>query len=228
MMRREEALAWFEELEGRAKSLPIEKFGMASETKAHEMQPFQAWMTEAETAIDGVFPPTHAIRTKWAKAEKSLSPFNDGAYVVGDAVIGVFQAAMNIIRSDRLGSLLEGVRIEAENDLLDQAQSLLDANYRAAATVIAGGALEIHLRNLCDKFGLPVSSDGSINKYDAAIAQARNLGTPAPYTATDSKQVGVWGGMRNDAAHDPGSFSRSKDEIRRMIDAIRDFIPRTA
>lgn len=228
MMRREDALVWFAELEGRAKSLPIEKFGMASETKAHEMQAFQAWMTEAETAIDGVFPPTHAIRTKWAKAEKSLSPFNDGAYVVGDAVVGVFQAAMSIIRSDRLGSLLDGIRVEAKNDLLDQAQSLLDSNYRAAATVIAGGALEIHLRNLCCKFGLTIGGDGSINKYDAAIAQARNLGTAAPYAATDSKQVSVWGGMRNDAAHDPGSFSRSKDEVRRLIDGIREFIPRTA
>jgi hypothetical protein len=227
MIRREDVLPWFEELEKIAKALPVGVFGMADETKAHEMRAFQAWMTEAETAIEAVMPPGHAIRTKWAKAEKSLSPFNDGAYVVGDAVLGVFDAAVNVIRSDRLSSLLDFMRVETENDLLDQAQSLLNANHRAAAAVIAGGALEIHLRNLCGKFGLTVAGDGSISKYDRAIAQARNLGTATVYSATDSKQAGGWGGMRNDAAHDPAAFGSTKDDLKRMIDGIRDFIPRT-
>jgi len=57
MIRREEVLPWFEELGEKSKSLPIEAFGMGV-TKAHQMQAFQTWMTEAETAIDGVFPPS--------------------------------------------------------------------------------------------------------------------------------------------------------------------------
>jgi hypothetical protein len=184
-------------------------------------------MSEAEAAIDGIFPPTHAIRTRWAKAEASLKPFNDGAYVVGDPVIGVFQAAANILRDNRLGSLLDVVRVETENDLLNQAETLLKANHKAAAAVIAGGALEVHLRSLCGKFGLTVPGDGSISKYDGAIAKARNDGTATVYSATDSKLVGGWGGMRNDAAHDPGAFSSTKEDVRRMIEGIRDFIPRT-
>jgi hypothetical protein len=227
MIRREEVLPWFEELGEKSKSLPIEGFAAGGGTKAHQMQAFQAWMTEAETAIDGVFPPTHAIRTKWAKAEKSLEPFNNGAYVVGDAVIGVFQAALQLLREGRLGSLLDVVRVETESELLDQSQTLLDANHRAAATVIAGGVLEVHLRSLCDKLGLVITGGGSISKYDGAIAQARNLGTVTAYSVTDSKQVSVWGGMRNDAAHDPGAFSSSRDEVGRMIEGIREFIPRT-
>ncbi len=107
MKRREDALPVFEGLETKAKALPVEEFGMAQETKAHEMRAFQAWMSEAEAAIDGVFPPTHAVRTRWAKAEASLEPFNQNAYVVGDAVIGVFEAALNILRNDQLSSLLD-------------------------------------------------------------------------------------------------------------------------
>ena len=227
MIRREQVLPLFEELDKKVKALPTEVFGMASETKAHEMRAFQAWMSEAEAAIDGVFPPTHAIRTRWAKAEKQLKPFNNAAYVVGDVVIGVFEAAFSILQSDRLGSLLDVVRVETENDLLNQAETLLKANHKAAAAVIAGGALEVHLRSLCGKFGLTVPGDGSISKYDGAIAKARNDGTPPAYSATDSKLVGGWGGMRNDAAHDPGAFSSSKEDVRRMIEGIRDFIPRT-
>ncbi len=227
MVRREDVLPLFEELDKKAKALPIEVFGMASETKAHEMGAFQAWMSEAEAAIDGVFPPTHAIRSRWVKAEKQLKPFNDATYVVGNVVIGVFQAALSILRSDSLGSLLDVVRVETENDLLDQAQVLLKANHKAAAAVIAGGALEAHLRSLCGKYGLTIPGDGSISKYDASIAQSRNLGTVTVYSATDSKLVSGWGGTRNDAAHDPGAFSSTKEDVSRMIDGIRDFIPRT-
>jgi hypothetical protein len=190
MIRREDVLPWFEELDMKAKALPTEVLGMTSPIKVHKMRAFQAWMSEAEAAIDGVFPPTHAIRTRWAKAEKQLEPFDDGAYVVGEVNIGVFEAALSIIQSDRLGSLLDFVRVETENDLLDQAQSLLEANHRAAAAVIAGGALEVHLRSLCGKLGLTVPGDGSINKYDGAIGKARNDGVATAYSATDSKHVG--------------------------------------
>lgn len=227
MVRREDVLPLFEELDATAKALPTESFTYGT-MNAHQMRAFQAWMSEAEAAIDGVFPPTHAIRTRWGKAEASLEPFNDNTYVVGDAVIGVFQAALSILRSDCLGSLLDVVRVETEAGLLDQAETLLKANHKVAAAVIAGGALEAHLRSLCAKFGLTVGGDGSISKYDGAIAKARNDGVATVYSATDSKLVGGWGGIRNDAAHDPGAFSRSKEDVRRMIEGIREFISRIA
>jgi hypothetical protein len=227
VIRREDVPAWFEELEKKAHLLPTEVFGY-DRSKAHAIGAFQAWMAEAETAIEAVFPPAHAIRSKWTKAENLLKPFNDGTYVVGDAVIGVFQAAVNLIQGDRLTSLLDLIRAETENDILEQSLALLKANHLAAAAVIAGGALDAHLRNLCRKYSLVVAGDGSISKYDQVIGQARNLGTVTVYSATDSKQVGGWGGMRNDAAHDPGAFVSSKDEVRRMIDGVKDFVSRTS
>ena len=60
MIRREDVLPLFEELEAKAKALPTESFTYGT-MQAHEMRAFQAWMSEAETAIDGVFHPTHAI-----------------------------------------------------------------------------------------------------------------------------------------------------------------------
>ena len=51
MARREDVLPLFEELDKKAKALPIEEFGMVGETKAHEMRAFQAWMGQAEASI---------------------------------------------------------------------------------------------------------------------------------------------------------------------------------
>jgi hypothetical protein len=111
--------------------------------------------------------------------------------------------------------------------LLDQATALLGSNYLAAAAVIAGGALEAHLQHLVAKNGLTIIGDGSISKYDGAIGKARNDGTVTVYEGIDSKLVNSWGGIRNDAAHDPASFNRTQEEVRRMIDGIREFIGKT-
>lgn len=119
------------------------------------------------------------------------------------------------------------IDVQDDGDLLIQSLILLDNNHVAAATAQAGGVLETHLRHLCSKSGLVVTGQGSISKYDGVIAQARNQGNVV-YSATDSKSVMLWGGMRNDAAHDPGAFRSSMQDVRRMIEGIRDFISRTS
>ena len=111
-------------------------------------------------------------------------------------MLGVFQAATKQLREGRLSSLIDGIRAETEDELLDQALVLINANHLAAATVIAGGALETHLRHLVSKNSLTITGDGAISKYDGAIAQVRNNGPVEVYSATDSKQVGAWAGMR--------------------------------
>ncbi len=83
----------------------------------------------------------------------------------------------------------------------------------------------MHLLHLCKKHHLSWSGDGSIFKYDGAIAQARSSGAQV-YSPTDSKLVIGWGGFRNDAAHSPGTFNRSQGEVQRMIQGVREFMAR--
>ena len=131
------------------------------------------------------------------------------------------------MRDNRLSSFIDAIRIESESELLEQALVLVNADHRAAATVIAGGSLETHLRHYVDKHGIPVVGDGSISKYNNAVGQARK-DNPNLYSANDSKQVDAWGGYRNEAAHKPGEFNRSKEDVKRMIEGIREFISRAA
>lgn len=53
----------------------------------------------------------------------------------------------------------------------------------------------------------------------------RNQGVPV-YSANDGKLVEGWGGIRNEAAHTPASFTRGKNQVELMLDGIRDFIAR--
>ena len=142
-------------------------------------------------------------------------------------MLGVIQAAWQQLRDNRLSSILDAVRVETEDELLDQALALVSAKQLAAADSFRWG-----LGSYCViwwlRTPLAIAGDGSIGKYDAAIAKARNDGTASVYAVTDSKLVGGWGGIRNDAAHDPGALSRSPEEVRRMIESIREFISRTS
>jgi hypothetical protein len=130
-----------------------------------------------------------------------------------------------MLEKGQLSSIIGGIRAETEMELLDQAVALLASSHQVSAAMLAGGALETHLSGLCSAHELTPPGTGSISKYDAAIAQARNAGNVI-YNTTDSKNVTAWGGLRNEAAHEPTKFSRSAEEVRLMISGIRDFIAR--
>jgi hypothetical protein len=139
--------------------------------------------------------------------------------------IGVIDGALALVRAGRLTTLIDGIRAETVSEVLDQADALLP-KYTVAATVLAGGALETHLLHLCTRNHVMWPGEGSISNYDQAIGQARNAGAGEVYGVTDSKLIGAWARMRNDAAHDPTSFVRTPDEIRFLIQQVRSFITR--
>ncbi len=147
----------------------------------------------------------------------------------GDIVDRMRSSLMSLRRDVEKGLLRkfeDGVRAETVGEVLDQAEQLLSKNHLVAATVLAGGALETHLRRLCDRSSIMWSGNGGIGAYNDAIGKARNDGTANVYSASEQKQITAWGGLRNDAAHDPTTFAAPKDAIRRMVDGIRDFLVR--
>lgn len=185
------------------------------------------WITKAAVAIEDVFPPSHGVVREWARFREAYANTSTLARSATlDQGRGVLRAARDAVEHGQLTTLETAARCETERDLLEQAEDLLGAGYKPAAAVLAGGALETHLRGLCDRHELKVQPPGSIEKYSAAVAQARKVGPSDIYSKTDGKHVTAWGGMRNDAAHTPGEFAQSTDDVRRMIEGIRDFIER--
>ncbi len=144
------------------------------------------------------------------------------------ANLGVCCTRAPRLRSGRLRTLLDGIRAETVDELLEQAEVLLAGGYLPAAGTIAGGALETHLRHLCERAGCSPTKH-SISKYEQALAQERKAGHEV-ISATDGKSVTAWGGLRNEAAHDPGTFAkeRSKDEVRLFVEGVRQFVGRTS
>jgi len=223
-VNREEILKWFEEIARKPIKLHVSATGA---TEWYEHEEAVAWLTEAHSALESVFPPGHAVNRSWQTIIGSTAKNPDGlsTRAVADAARGVVRSAYEQLYSGRLSSLAVGILAESVMELLDQAETLNRGNFVVAAAVIAGGALESHLSHLCKKSQVTWSGDGSIEKYNNAIGEARNKGTEI-CSATDGKLVTAWGGIRNEAAHAPGAFARSVQDVGSMILGVRQFVAR--
>ena len=196
-------------------------------TSEYDLLDATQWSVRAQTAMESCFSPSHTVLRRWnstlagavggdswrLRTENILAPLQ-----------ATFRAAADLVNAGKVHTFLDGVRAETVLELLDQAHAQSKEGHQLAATVIAGGALETHLAHLCTQHNIPWSGDGSISKYDTAIAAARNLGTVEVYSATRSKEITGWGGRRNEAAHNPTTYAPTRQAVEMYIEQIRMFV----
>lgn len=225
-MNEKEAIEWFDEVLAQGKALPRDP----ENRRIYKIEDVARWANSARNALTSVLPPGHPTLASWDDAFRDTT--GEHIYRLGrDETVhtarGVLESACYLLKSGRLSSFVQGIRAETVTDLLDQAECLADQNYLVAATVVAGGALETFLHFTCTKNRLEWQGHGSIEKYKDAMARARKEGTEI-ISATDEKNVTAWGGMRNDAAHQPTAFNRDQNAVKTYIESIRQFIGRYA
>jgi hypothetical protein len=185
------------------------------------------------SALESVFPPSHAILRRWEDAIARAKQIPKGNRIqtpelwVCNELIGIFRTAITLLKNGLIRSLADGVRAETVAQCLDQAEALGRAGYAAAAMILAGGALEAHLRILCMRFNLSWQRDGSIGSYKQSLDQARNQGTQSLVSSSDSSQIESWGKDRNEAAHTLASFAKAPQQVLHIVEGIRQFVART-
>ena len=122
-----------------------------------------------------------------------------------------------------LESLSELIRGDLFADFLEMADHLAAQSYKDAAAVVAGSALEAHLRALAQKAGVAVeSADGRAKKADTVNAELVKAGA---YAKLDQKAVLAWLDLRNNAAH--GDYDKyTLEQVELLIAGVCDFIRR--
>lgn len=151
---------------------------------------------------------------------------------VGNPVSGRFLAQLKGIVDDLRSALMAGhlvaygelIRSEVFGDVLDMASHLLDEGYKDPAAVIAGTALEIHMRELCKKASIPISvTKGTDVVPKRAASMNDDLRKQGIYSSLEQKQVAFWQDLRNKAAHgDYGLYDHA--QVAQMVQGVRDFI----
>lgn len=137
---------------------------------------------------------------------------------------GILDQVHSSLMSGLLLSYAELIHGEMFGDFLEMAEHLLTQGYKDAAAVVAGTALEVHLRGLCKKHQIPVTvTKGSNTVAKKATGLNDGLLQSKVYNSLEHKQVTAWQDLRNKSAHgDYGSYDAQ--QVALLVQGIRDFI----
>jgi hypothetical protein len=144
------------------------------------------------------------------------------------AGIAMLNVALEEIKEGWLHSLKNLVTAEVFGGLLEMAAYYIEDGHKDAAAVVAGAALESHLKKLAERAGVDITE--VLKSGDVVLKRAGRLNDDlhkvGAYNALDQKQITAWQGLRNDAAH--GNFERyAKEQVALMVDGITSFVART-
>ena len=154
-------------------------------------------------------------------------------YTTDDNVEMSVKAGIYIIESLRyevengwLNNLKGIVSAEIFTDFLEMAEHLLEKDYKDQAAVIIGSVLEEHLRQLCMKKHIPISS---LKKDKLIPLNANTLNTElakiGAINSFDLKSITAQLDIRNDAAH--GHWIKyDKNQVQMMHDYVLNFLSR--
>ncbi len=183
-------------------------------------EPFGAFRSSALSFLSNVFGASHPYCTDF---DSSVSkPYASQV----EAGVGIVTAA----RSELAGGWLQTTRglVSAEifADFLEMAEHLLAEKYKDAAAVIAGSALEEHLRQLATaaKVSTTRTKDG-VDVPLKADALNADLAKAGAYSKLEQKSITAWLDLRNKAAH--GQYDEyGQDQVALMVEGVRQFISR--
>lgn len=158
------------------------------------------------------------------------SEFADKYHTSKDGIKGAL-GVLEAMRKDLEGGYLTELRglISAEifTDFIEMAGHLLQQKYKSPAAVVAGSALEAHLRRLAMRHNIDLMAADQHGVPRPRRAQAINqdLCKASVYTAPDQKMVTAWLDIRNKAAHGEES-NVIESHVEGMLLGIPDFILR--
>ena len=154
----------------------------------------------------------------WKYASSFSGPFNSDSVA---KLFGTLKSLREDYANDFLSSFNEMVDAELFTDILEQAGYLFSQSYFRASAVVAGVALESHLRKLAERNSIPITTDDG--KYIKANSLSGALLKNNIIDKTMHNSVTGWLGLRNDAAH-PDPKEINEGLIEPMIAGIRVFI----
>ena len=183
-----------------------------SRTQVYDMR------TRCVSAIERASGPT----SSYCRSVEEFRKISTSSYDYLSIEIGIARALLSDIRNGYMKSAEELLHSNLFDDYLEMSMHLLDSDYKDAAAVLAGGTLEVHLKNMCSKYGISTERNGKAKKADELNAE---LAKQKVYSKLDQKSVTAWLGLRNDAAH--GNYSAyTKDQVSLLLQGVRDFITR--
>jgi hypothetical protein len=205
---------------------------MQARSKFPDLQGLSSWdyeefNTAALAAMERITGVDSVYFKQASAAIKAPQPPRPDYYTPFRKVHSSLRALRDAVAADHLETASGLIHAAIFADFLEMAQHLLDEGYKDAAAVIAGSALEAHLRQLCVNAAIDTTvtnAGGDIVPKKADRMNAELYGAKI-YPVLDQKSVTAWLDLRNKAAH--GEYDKYlAPQVGLMIPGIRDFVTR--
>jgi HEPN domain-containing protein len=174
---------------------------------------FFAWATSVSSLTKIVFG-EHSPQYEYFESECRKIRDNPAYYSYGfQACLGIFRGAKEDFEAGYLFTVRGLIKAEDSMDVLEQATSLLNGNYKDAACILAGVALEIAIKEMCNRNSIQIAKLETMN-----IELGKKI-----YNMGMQKQITAWAHWRNKAAH--GEFSEyDHAQVKGMIEGVQKFV----
>jgi hypothetical protein len=183
---------------------------------------FNAFKNASLSFILNLFAKDHPYYENFTNSCNRAAPYE------AKAGRGILTSIKTEIEQGWLNTIRGLVTAEIFTDFIEMAEHLLNENYKDASAVMIGSVLEEHLRQLCAKNGIDITSEkaGKQIPKKADLLNAE-LTKATIYNKLDQKNVTAWLDLRNKAAH--GKYGEyTKEQVELMLQSVIDFMTRNS
>ncbi len=207
--------------EGRELELALDQINLALEAVEDCLHYRESHEESAQKDLSAALTAAHCVQ-RWGGSvqvyKNSAEDIRELSAKAGFAAVTLAQSTLTTLRDELdSGGLADiGLRIRraTNDDLLTHAEELHAAGYREAAAVVAGCALEIHVRRMAGK------ATHEPTKFDSNVADLQKAGM---IDRNEAKILRGAYGIRNAAAHG-NNLPPASGTVSNMISSVRSFL----
>jgi hypothetical protein len=154
------------------------------------------------------------LKLRYSPSPNSIEAMTESFIDTFEEQLGILLIVPDIAEVREL-SLRKLITADVANTEVEQAEMLLSNGFHRAAGSIAGVALELHLKTLCDINGQPYPSKATIQPLLLALQKGGIL------DSTEIKHIEYLASIRNKCAH-PKEVSEA--EVQSLIEGVKEII----
>ena len=206
----------FAELEDNAKTISEsrEKDFVSNKGEIHykvASPVFRGWVVKVLSLLQRIFGEDSVHHQQFQENSKKIHRVTKDTFEI---CLSIFQASKDDYEGGYLFNVRALVKAEVLDDALEQAEKILNAGYKDPACVVVGVALEITIKEMCTRNGIPHK------KLDGMNVELCKAGI---YNMAKQKQITAWADLRNDGAH--GNWAEYNiADVKDFLNGVQRFI----
>ena len=192
------------------------------DTSLEMISKFTFWTTRTGQLLSSLYPKENHYHQSLNSFRKRLEMTNlhsGTAYMLSE-IMGVLEAVKYELENGLLDNIQTLLQADIFANFLEMGEHLLNENYKDAAAVIIGSVLEDTLRKLCLINEIPTTNDkGKLLTIEPLNVE---LAKKEVYNQLVKKQITSWADLRNSAAH--GHFNEyDNKQVHSMLLFVQSF-----